>query len=115
MIIKKGNTAAKKIKNKAKKSTALPRVPDPALPADLLGKNKTIYVVGALKTELEAEVTDCFNMKQKIPLNLKSFAPGIIGVLPVFDSYEKAEEFAGETFQILKFEVNVKEQKNAKK
>lgn len=59
--------------------------------------DETLYVVTALTTKAHVSVEG----RGASPINL-SFTDGMIGVLPVFNNYEAAEEYAdgGEIFEI---------------
>jgi len=75
-------------------------------------KGKHYYIVGALKKEHPINFPT--SSEEGIPLPL-SWADGMIGVLPVFDSYETAIEYAGGKYEIQIYKIQMTEAKNEKK
>lgn len=61
--------------------------------------NKRIYAVQVLQSKKDLSIGD-----QTIPLEM-SWADGMIGVMPVFDSLEAAEGYARDKYQIIELEV----------
>ncbi len=62
-------------------------------------KTVTLYAVGAVEKD---HAIDVFGKERKLDL---TWADGMIGVMPVFDSEPAAKEYANDKFVILKFEV----------
>lgn len=58
-----------------------------------------MYVVFQLNKELEVLI-----MGREIPIPLV-YAEGMIGAMPVFDSKEAAEQFAGDKYKIAKIAI----------
>jgi len=60
-------------------------------------KKRTLYAVGALKTEIEIESS--WGLKaQTLPLD---WADGMVGVIPLFSNRKKAERYADKRFPII--------------
>lgn len=63
-----------------------------------------MVAVGVVVSKQEVEV----NQAPKTALNM-SWAKGMIGVMPVFDSLEAAVKYYGEGFKMFSFDVEVAE------
>ncbi len=60
-----------------------------------------MWMVMAVKKSIEVELP-AFRLKQELPL---SCAGGMVGMIPVFDTREDAEEYADGKFDVVQVEV----------